>query len=184
MNKREQILLTSLIGWSLMGWSQMAAAQTKPSCFMTEASGEVVDLSSICDFQTTKRSPGIANSGSTKENLEQPENINNNFLNPNLISEPSLEQQNGQIRGRSTESIYFIGNGEVPFTLGSSSRTYFFGSDTRGNSAYIRRYSTPQTFAPRNDIRNEFFELRANSNSTSRIRDRQTPFVIYRYAKD
>ncbi len=164
MKTIQQILIISGASLSLISLSQPVQAQTQPSCFMTETSGKIVDLSTLC---------------ATRKNEErQQSQPTNNLVRINLFSQPS---QKGD---RSVETVYFIGDGQVPFTLGTSSRSYYVGETTRGNSAYIRRYSTRPTFRPRAGIRSNFVELTEDINSTSIIRNEQTPFLIYRYPKN
>ena len=177
MKKIQQILVISWASLSLISLGQPVKAQTEPSCFMTEPSGKVIDLSALCDTRQIKSSPAASSASPTNEDRQQLQPINN-LARTNLNSEPS------QISDRSANTVYFIGAGKVPFTLGASSRSYYVGATTKGNSAYIRRYSKQPTFRPRAGIRSSFAELIEDSNSTSIIRNRQIPFLIYRYPQN
>lgn len=158
MKKIQQILVISCTSLSLISLSQAVKAQTKQSCFMTETSGKVVDLSALCDTRKIERSPSGSSASPTNEDRQELKNV------------------------------YFIGDGEVPFTLGSSSSTYYVGETTGRSSAYIRRYSNQATFTPREGIKSSlssFFQQIKDPNSTLLIRNgqAQTPFLIYRYPK-
>ena len=73
------------------------------------------------------------------------------------------------------EDVYLVGNGNNPFTLGTSSTIYYSGK----SPAYFRRYREPQRFSSRDDARNAL--LGTGRNTRSLDVSGRTPFIIYRY---
>ncbi len=134
----------------------VAKAEPQPPCFMIDASGEVVNLADICNVKPQ---------GQIKSNsIRQIKNaISSDFTT--------------KIPDRPAKQVYFVGNGSVPFALGTSSSAYYSG----GRFTYVRRYREAQRFSTRNNARNAFLESQVNTRNV-RISGR-TPFIIYRYQK-
>lgn len=149
-------VITSTIMMSFLG-VEVAKAQPQPSCFMINPSGDVVDLTSICDVKPQRQ----LNSATQTNN-----SLNSAFI-PNETT----------ISNRPVERVYFVGNGNIPFTLGTSSTTYYSGD----RSAYVRRYRENQIFSNRNDARNALLGIDRNTSNTDF--SGRTPFIIYRYQK-
>lgn len=151
-------VIASTVVMSLVG-VEVAKAQPQPSCFMINPSGEVVDLADICNAKTQPR---------LNSNAVTP---TNNSLNRAFIPNRT------EIPNRPIERVYFVGNGNVPFTLGTSSTTYYSGD----RSAYVRRYRDTQRFTNRDDARNALLGIGENTRNVTF--SGRTPFIIYRYQK-
>ncbi len=136
--------------------TEVVKAQSQPSCFMVDTSGEVIDLSNICNVksQGEQKSKAVTQSDNALDSASTIETE---------ISAPLVERVN------------FVGDGSVPFTLDSSSTVYYSGD----RSVYIRRYREAQRFSTRNNVREALLELGANDRSLNV--SHKTPFIIYRY---
>lgn len=171
ISKTTLSLLISVMGTILL--SEVATAQNKPSCFMRDTSGKVIDLSDLCDSRSKK----VSNT-KNKENL-------NNIVNT-TINESAL------VNNTTRRTVYFLGNGTVPFNLSSPANTYYTGAQS---AAYIRRYPTSQSVSNREASRINLLStgeiLSRNINdrpittipSSRLIVPERTPFIIYRYTK-
>jgi hypothetical protein len=172
MKKLHLVNSLTAIGLSTIGWvcltlitASKTTAQTKPICFMTDTEGNVTDLSNLC------------NERSTQNSTTEPINRLNNLLDTVANSNSDRFQ---------VENVYFVGNGDVPFSLGSVSSTYYTGD----RSVYVRKYRSSLTTDNRNAARNALLESGANSNNAIvtvpggfPIVPGRTPFIIYRYQK-
>ena len=171
----------------------VAKAEPQPPCFMIDASGEVVNLADICNVKpqgqiksnsiipiptinATNRSPRLRVSVSPRQLSVA--NLHRNGIRQikNAINS-DFTTENTEIRDRPAELVYFVGNGSVPFALGTSSAAYYSG----GRFTYVRRYREAQRFSTRNNARDAFLESQVKTQSV-RISGR-TPFIIYRYQK-
>ncbi len=149
-------LIASAVVTSLLG-IEVVKAQPQPSCFMINPSGEVLDLTTICNQKPQRQLNNIAEANNS---------LNSAFIdNGTAIPNPPVPR------------VYFVGNGNTPFTLGTSSTTYY-SSD---RPAYVRRYQETARFSNRDDARNSLLVIgvdptRANVSN-------RNPFIIYRYQK-
>ena len=167
MNTLAQVLLFSRNSLAVITSTVMmsflavegAKAQPTPSCFMINTSGEVVDLTDICNVKPQRqlRANAVTRIGSA---------INSTFT-----------PERTEIPNRPAEFVYFVANGSVPFTLGTSSASYYTGR----RSAYVRRYNDPERFINRDNARDAL--LGSGANPTKGIITGRSPFVIYRYQK-
>ena len=149
-------VIISAVVMSLLG-IEVVKAQPEPSCFMINPAGQVLDLTTICDQKPRRQ---------LNYSTETNNSLNSAFIpNGTEIPNPPVPR------------VYFVGNGNTPFTLGTSSTTYY-SSD---RSAYVRRYQETQRFSNRDDARNSLLGIGVDptrSNFSGR-----TPFIIYRYQK-
>ena len=167
MNQLHQVLLISRKGFAVITTTVMMSllgvevtkAEPQPSCFMINPAGEVVNLADICNVKPQRQ---LNSSTPTPTN-----NALNTAFIPNRTAIPN----------RPIERVYFVGNGNIPFTLGTSSTTYYSGD----RSTYVRRYSETRRFANRDDARNTL--LRIGSDTTNTTFSDRVPFIIYRYQK-
>lgn len=168
MNQLAQFLLVSRNGLAVMTSAVMlgyltvegAKAQPQPSCFMLDTYGELINLADICDakpqFQVKSRAVTRINrdlhSGSTFESTTS--------------AHPPVE------------TVFSVGNGSVPFTLGTSSALYYYGQSL----VYVRRYrqTSRARFITRNESRDD---LLGGTNTRKAKFSGRTPFIIYRYQK-
>ncbi len=164
MNLLNQVLLlsgkiiTTTVITSLLG-VEVTKAEPQPSCFMINPTGEVVNLADICNVKLQRQ---LNSSTPTPTN----NTLNTAFIpNRTEIPNPPIER------------VYFVGNGNIPFTLGTSSTTYYSGD----RSAYVRRYSERRRFTSRDDARNIFLGIESDSRTTTF--SNRIPFIIYRYQK-
>ena len=170
MNTLAQVLLfsrnslaviTSTIMMSFLAVG-VAKAQPTPSCFMINTSGEVVDLTDICNVKPQRqlRANAVTRIGSA---------INSTFT-----------PERTEIPNRPAKFVYFVGNASVPFSLGTSSTSYYTGR----RSAYVRRYRDTERlsrFSTRDNARDALLVL--GTNPTKGTVTGRTPFIIYRYQK-
>lgn len=163
--KLTQVLLFSrnalaVIASSLMitfSATEVVKAQSQPSCFMVDTSGEVINLSAICNArpQSKQKSSTVTQ---------------NDIANDSAVTVERRENPN-----RLVERVYLVGNASFPFTLDSSSTIYYSGD----RSMYIRRYREAQQFSIRDNVREALLESGANDRGVTVFR--KTPFIIYRY---
>ena len=149
-------VITSTVVIGLLG-IQVTKAQTHPSCFMINSSGEVLDLTRICDQKPQ---------GQLNSNIQTDNSLNAAFI-PNTTQTPNPP----------VPRVYFVGNGNTPFTLGTASTTYY-SSD---RPAYVRRYQETQRFSNRDDARNSLLGIGVDPTKTNF--SGRNPFIIYRYQK-
>ena len=162
MNKLAQVLLFSRNGLAVITSAimmnflavEVTKAQPQPSCFMIDTFGEVINLAHICNVKSnvaTTINYGI-NSASKSERTK-------------------ISYRPGKI-------VHSVGDGSVPFTLGTSSALYYSGNSL----VYVRRYrEVPRRFNTRNNIRNAVLGVGANNRRVNF--SGRTPFLIYRYQK-
>ncbi len=131
----------------------IATAQPEPSCFTIDVSGQKIDLTDICYRKTSK---------TTQQERDRHVSVT---TTENTISDPL------------SETGYFVGNGIVPFSLGTYSYIYYPGD----RPIYIRRYRQAPRLSTRNSLRSILPE--SNVNNLSWTGYGQTSLVIYRYQK-
>ncbi len=146
-------LSISVMGSILL--TEVTMAQVKPSCFMIDTSGTVIDLSDLCNSRSNRAS-----------NIKNTENLNN-IVNT-TINESAL------VNNAAGETVYFVGDGSVPFKLGSSANSYYTGKQP----VYLRRYQSSQTLGNIEASRNALL-----SSGERFIVPARTPFILYRYQK-
>jgi hypothetical protein len=162
MNKIHKIFSATSIVLGVLGSANIATAQSKPICFMTDNAGKVTDLSDICNVRS--------NQNQTNEPITRLNNLLDTAANDN----------NEDV---SVENIYFVGDGNVPFSLGTASSTYYTGD----NPVYVRRYRSNVNTENRDATRRDLLEAGANGNnlivtpSGTSFVPGQTSFIIYRY---
>jgi hypothetical protein len=161
MNKLHKVFSATSIVLGIFGSASLATAQSKPICFMTDNAGKVTDLSDICNVRS--------NQNQTNEPITRLNNLLDRVDNEDV----------------SVENIYFVGDGDVPFSLGTASSTYYAGD----NPVYVRRYRSNLTTENRDAVRRDLLETGANGNNSivtpngTSFVPGQTPFIIYRYQK-
>ena len=161
------VFLTSLS--SIAALAPNAVAQERPECYIIDESGELTDLTDICDASQGQSRPtdsnGDAQNVNQNVNVVGSEAIEEVVLNDNVyvLRETSLLSESDAI-----DSAYYIDN-EI-------------GSDY---AAYIRRYQSPETAFDRQTIRDKVFQFDTEPSLTSILRrgEARTPFLIYRYQK-
>lgn len=128
-----------------------AQAQPKPSCYMVESSGKLIDLVDICDAKpiATTQSERATDDTASVDRLETP------YLSP--------------------EIVYVVGDGSLPFALDRDSSIYY----TSDRPVYIRRYRESRVFEPNNYFQRSLLELGANHRNNNDFND--LPFLIYQY---
>ncbi|MBE9044746.1 hypothetical protein IQ255_10055 [Pleurocapsales cyanobacterium LEGE 10410] len=172
------VFLTSL--GSLGALAPIAVAQERPKCYIIDPSGQLTDLSDICDV-SQKQSPDTETATTDTATNDGLNIINNN--NNTIYSEPSTR---GLSEGSST---YILGGDDFSFDSGSSfiDSSYYIDNEIGVDyTAYIRRYKVPPTFLVRPTLKDQVFGFDHYRNSpTSILRRGQSriPFIVYRYQK-
>ena len=164
-----KIFLASL-GFATL--TPIAIAQERPECYIIDDTGELTDLTDICNV-SQKRSPQI-----TPATNEAPNTVNNNT---NVINFNPLDTGL-----RLDNNLYILG--ENSLLSGSDdvfNSTYYIDNEIGSDyTAYIRRYRTSPTSIVRQTLREQIFQFDPNPQSlTSILRRGQSdlPFIIYRY---
>ena len=160
--------VTSL-GFAIL--APIAIAQERPECYIIDDTGQLTNLTDICNV-SQKRSSQISSASN-----ESPNTINNNtnVINFNPLDTGLLSDDNLYILGENSllsesdnlfNSAYYIDN-EI-------------GSDY---TAYIRRYRTSPNSIARQTLREQIFQFDPYSQSLTSIirRGHDIPFIIYRY---
>lgn len=167
MNKLVQIFLLSrrslaVITSAVMMFFAVATlvkAQPKLSCFMTDSYGKVINLADICNAKSQ-----------LKLHSDRATLINHNIDN-------QLKSEKTKIINPPGETVYFVGDGRVPFTLGESSSIYYSGRPL----VYVRKYLQTPQFRTRSNIRTS--ALGTETNNRGGNFSGRNPFIIYRYPK-
>ena len=163
-----KIFLTSL--GSLATLVPIAIAQERPECYIIDDSGQLTDLSNICNV-SQKRSPQIAPSTN-----ESPNTVNNNT---NVINFTPLDTR------LLDNNLYILGENSLSIRSGVFNSAYYIDNEIgSGYTAYIRSYRTSPTSIVRQTSREQIFQFDRDPESlTSIIRRGQSdiPFIIYRY---
>lgn len=163
------IFLSSLgfIGALTLG----AAAQERPECYLIDNSGQLTDLSDICNV-TQKRSP------KTNPATSEPQNIINQKGSDYKLLNTGLELD---------DTVYILGANNLTSKSGLIDRSYYIdnaiGTDY---TAYIRRYKTSPTSMTRQALREEIFQFNTTLSTPNRLtsilrQGRALPFIIYGY---
>ncbi len=161
------IFLTSLS--SLGGLTPIAVAQERPKCYLIDNSGQLTDLTDICNV-SQKRSP----------KTEPTTNEGQNVVNINIIdSKPS------NLGFSEDDNVYILGEDNLGLNSSLINSSYYIDNEIGNDyTAYIRRYKVSPTSIVRQTLREQIFQFDAYPNSlTSILRQGQsrTPFIIYRY---
>ena len=161
-----KILLTSL--GSLATLTPIAIAQERPECYIIDETGELTDLTDICNV-SQQRSPQTAPVSSS------PNTVNNNT---NVINFSPLDT-GGLLNN------YVLGGNSLANRSVVFDSTYYIDNEIGSDyTAYIRRYRTSPTSIARQTLREQVFQFDRHPQSlTSIIRRGQSdiPFIIYRY---
>ena len=166
-----KIFLTSL--GCLATLTPIAIAQERPKCYIIDDSGELTDLTDICNV-SQKRSP--------QTNPTTTEDRNTIYNNTNVINFDSLDTER-LLDG----NLYILGENRNSLLsdLGLFSSSYYIDNEIGLDyTAYIRRYRTsPTPTIVRQALREQIFQFDLDSESlTSTIRRQsKIPFIIYRY---
>jgi hypothetical protein len=159
------VFLTSL-GFS--AFLPSAAAQERPRCYIIDGSGELTDLTDICDV-SEKRSPAPAPTTNDGVTI-----INNNHN----IGQP---YSNDVISG---ENRYILGDDDFSFDFGIDSSYYIDNALGMDYTAYLRQYRVSPTSLTREALRDRVFQFDDYPKSlTSLLREgrNEIPFIIYQY---
>lgn len=170
-----KLLFTALLtAFSSLGaFASTVAAQERPKCYLIDNSGQLTDLTDICNV-SQQRSPEPASSSNENINIV---NTNNNNLVDSRSSVDNVVVGDGLLvsgvnRADSSnliDSAYYIDN-EI-------------GTDY---TAYIRSYRVTPTFTTRKDLREQIFQFDNRRKSVTSILRKgrsQLPFLIYQYRK-
>ena len=170
-----KLLFTALLTAfsSLGGFASTATAQERPKCYLIDNSGQLTDLTAICNI-SQQRSPEPVSS--SNEGIEIVNTNNNNLVN----SRPSVDN-------------VVVGDGLVVSDVNRADssnlidRTYYIDNEIGSDyTAYIRSYRVPPTFTTRKDLREQIFQFDDRRKSTTSILRKgrsQLPFLIYQYRK-
>ncbi len=163
------IFLTSL--GSIGGLASIAVAQERPKCYLIDNSGQLKDLTDICNA-SQKQSPKTEPVTNEGQNI-----INNN--NINIDSKP-LESKLSV-----DDNVYILGENNLSIKSSFADSSYYGGNEIGTDyTAYIRRYKVPPTSIVREALREQVFQFGTYPNSiTSILRQGRgrIPFIIYRY---
>ena len=161
-----KVFLTSLSSIGVL--ASIAVAQERPKCYLINSSGELTDLTDICDV-SQKRSPEptpVTNEGS---NI-----VNNN----NIINSESL------IREQEVDDNQYLERDAFSVESGIDSSYYIDNEIGSDYTAYVRRYRTSTTPLVRSTLRKQAFQFdntRRSPTSILRSGRSELPFIIYRY---
>ena len=163
------VFLTSLGSLAL---APIAVAQERPKCYLIEPSGQLVDLTEICNA-SQRRSP------ENNPSADEDSNITND--NYDIISsQPGADDVLVGDRG------FVLERDNIAFRSGIDSAYYIDNEIGMDYTAYTRRYSVPSTSIVRPEFKERVFQFDTRPNSlTSILRQGQSriPFIIYRYQK-
>ena len=149
----------------------IAIAQERPECYIIDESGELTDLTDICNV-SQKRSPQVAPATN-----EAPNNVNNNT---NVINFNPLD-----VGLELDDNLYILGENSFSPRSGVFNSAYYIDNEIGSDyTAYVRSYRTSPTSIVRQTLREQIFQFDPYSRSlTSILRRGQSdlPFIIYRY---
>ncbi len=164
------IFLTSLS--SIGGLTPIAFAQERPECYLIDNSGQLTDLTDICNA-SQKRSP------KTDPATSEGQNIINNNNNVSIDSKPVASRLSAD------DNAYILGEDNLFLESSFADSTYYIDNGIGTDyTAYIRRYKVPPTSIVREALREQVFQFGTYPNSiTSILRQGRgrIPFIIYRY---
>ena len=162
------VFLTSFS--SLAALAPVTIAQERPECYIIDESGQLTDLTDICD--ATQKSSETEATPSEAQNVNQ----NVNIVGSNL-SEAEIA---------ANDSVYVLGETSLASQTDAIDSTYYIDNEIGSDyTAYIRRYQAPETAFDRQTLRSEIFQFDDQPSLTSILRrgEARTPFLIYRYQK-
>ena len=146
-----------------------SVAQKRPECYIINNSGQLTDLTDICNATQERSRP--TNTASDARNVNQ----NVNVVGSEAIEEVALD-----------DSVYVLGETSLASKSDAIDSTYYIDNEIGSDyTAYIRRYQTPGTAFDRQTLRERVFQFDTEPSLTSILRrgESRTPFLIYRYQK-
>lgn len=152
---------------SFAGLGLEAVGQERPKCYIIDNSGELTDLTDICNV-SQKQSSGNNSASSDGQNI-----VNNNI---------NINSESAGIESSSSDRVLVLSQNSER-KAGSIDSTYYLENEIGSNyTAYVRSYQAPLTSADRRTLRNRAFGFDRDASLTSVLRDdREVPFLIYRY---
>ena len=170
------IFLTSLSSIGALTQANKAIAQERPECYLIDDSGQLTDLTDICNVSEKQLS------GTDPATSEAQNNSNNNSNNNIIIDSKPIET------GLALDNnLFILGKNNLSSKSGLIDSAYYIDNGIGiDQTAYIRRYRTSPTSIDRQTLREQVFQfntiLDTPSNLTSILRSsRPLPFIIYRY---
>ena len=159
------LLTISLASLSSFALIPKAFGQERPKCYIIDNSGELTDLTDICNASQKQLSEDFA----TNDGQNAIDNIN--------VDSKSVDTDSS-----SGDSIRVLGN-NFDRESGSIDAIYYLDNEIGSNyTAYVRSYKAPSTSIDRRTLRERAFRFGANRSLTSTLRHgREVPFIIYRY---
>jgi len=150
--------------------SSKAIAQERPKCYLIDESGELTDLSDICDVSQRETSASTTNEG---ENV-----VNNNI---NIVNSDSASTRSELISNEG----FVVSADNSSSSSGAIDSSYLIDNEPGIDyTAYVRRYkSSPDSF-DRLTSREQIFGFDDRNRSHTSILRRgrsELPFLIYRY---
>lgn len=166
------IFITSLSSIGALTQAATAIAQERPECYLIDDSGQLTDLTDICNV-SEKQLP------ETNPATSEAQNSNNNII---IIDSKPLET------GLSLDdNLFILGKNNLSSKSSLIGSAYYIDNEIGIDyTAYIRRYKTPPTSIDRQTLREQIFQFNTIPSTptslTSILRSsRQLPFIIYRY---
>lgn len=170
INKLLSIALLTAFS-SLSAFASTVTAQERPKCYLIDNSGQLTDLTDICNV-TQQRSPEPVSSSNeginivnTNNNVDSRSSVDNVVVGDGLL----VSGVNRADSSNLIDSAYYIDN-EI-------------GTDY---TAYIRSYRVTPTSTTRENLREQIFQFDNRRKSTTSILRKgrsQLPFLIYQYRK-
>ena len=167
------IILTSLSSIGALTHAATAIAQERPECYMIDNSGQLTDLTDICNV-SEKQLPETDSATSDAQN----NNSNNNIIIDSKPLETGLSLD---------DNLFILGKNDLSSKSGLIGSAYYIDNEIGIDFvAYLRRYKTPPTAIDRQTLREQIFQFNTIPSTptslTSILRSsRQLPFIIYRY---
>ena len=166
-----KFILTVFLGslGSIAVLAPRSVAQERPECYIIDDSGQLTDLTDICNA-TQKRSRPTDTTSDV-----QSVNRNVSIVGSEAIEEVALD-----------DSVYVLGETSLAGKSDAIDSTYYIDNEIGSDyTAYIRRYQTPGTSFDRQTLRDRVFQFDTEPSLTSILRrgESRTPFLIYRYQK-
>ena len=163
------VFLTSLS--SLVGFAPIAVAQEqeRPKCYLIDESGQLTDLTDICNASQKRSQPPVP---AANEDL--------NIINNNIIGFKSLANEFVK-----DDNLYILGEENFSFDSSLIDSSYYIDNEIGSDyTAYIRQYQTAPTSVTREVLKKQVFQFDDYPDSLTSILRRgrsQMPFIIYRY---
>ena len=171
------IFLTSLSSIGALTQTAIAIAQERPECYLIDNSGQLTDLTDICNV-SEKQLPETDPTTSEAQNNNSNNNSNNNIIIDSKALDTGLSLD---------DNLYILGKNNLSSKSGLIDSVYYIDNEIGIDyTAYVRRYRTSPTSIDRQTLREQIFQfntaLSAPDSLTSIFRSsNQVPFVIYRY---